>query len=344
MTKKVKLALIGFGNVGQGLTQILAQNQKLYQNQFGIELIITAICTRSRGSVFHPDGLNPQILLDTFMKNGSLHSVPAAFHDWSVEKTILESNADVIVEASITDLQSGEPALGFIQTALKARKHVVTTNKGPIALHYQEIQELADGNGVKLGYEGTVMCGTPSIHLGRDCLMAAGIKKIEGIINGTTNYILCRMEQGADFQSALKEAQTFGYAEADPTADIEGHDAAAKALILAKILFRSPIQLTDVKRQGISHLTPQDIADARQNKEVWKLIATIEQGGQGSIIEVSPRRLPLTHPLAQVSGTVNAITFSTDLLGQVTLIGPGAGKLQTGYAVLLDILDIYRSR
>ena len=221
--------------------------------------------------------------------------------------------------------------------------HVVTTNKGPVALHYAELQALARQNGVQIGIEGTVMSGTPAIRMGLDLLAGAGVNRVQGILNGTTNYILTRMAEGVPYTDALAEAQSQGYAEADPTGDVEGFDAAGKVVILADVLMGASITMADVDRQGITKLTLEDIADARAEKMCWKLIARIEKTATGVKASVRPTLIPLADPLASVNGATNAITYSTSLLGDVTLIGPGAGRLATGYAILCDLLAFART-
>ncbi len=195
---------------------------------------------------------------------------------------------------------------------------------------------------VSLGVEGTVMSGTPSLRLGMEYLKAAGIRCVQGILNGTTNYILTQMSNGAPYSSALEEAQELGYAEADPTGDVEGFDAAGKVVILANLLMDTPLTMDDVDRDGITWLSLEDIDDARQSRDCWKLIGKVERRDGKVLASVKPTRLPLSHPLASVKGATNAITYSTDLLGDVTLIGPGAGRLETGFALLADILAIQK--
>ena len=337
----IRLAMIGFGNVGQGFAQILSQRGRDLADQFGLPLQLVAVCDLGRGSLYDPGGLDPAALLETLRTTGRIDSLPAAATGWNAEWTIAASSADVVVELSTTNLQSGEPAFSYLRQAIEAGKHVVTTNKGPVALHYARLKSLADAHKVQIGVEGTVMSGTPALRLGSGLLAAAGIRRIQGIINGTTNYILTQMEGGAAYSAALAGAQAQGYAEADPTGDVEGYDAAAKAVILANLLMGASLSLAEVDRQGITALTPRDIGSARQASERWKLIAKVEKVDGKVSASVRPTRLPMAHPLASVSGATNAITYTTDLLGDVTLIGPGAGRLETGYALVCDLLGIY---
>ncbi len=337
-----RLLVIGFGNVGQGLAQILRDHGADLARQFGATLKIVGVCDTLKGSVYNPGGYDPATLFNAAQSDGGLGKLAGARPGWKALDAIAECDADIVVELSYTDLKTGEPALSHLRAALERGKHVVTTNKGPIALHYQELVTLARAHNVKIGVEGTVMSGTPSLALGREMLSAAHIQRIQGILNGTTNYILSRMEQGATYPAALAEAQAQGYAEADPTGDVEGYDAAAKVVILGHLMFGSALSMNDVKRTGITHFTPDDIAEARANGQRWKMIGSLEPVNGKMAASVTPMRLSLDHPLASVNGVTNAITFSTELLGDVTLIGPGAGRLPTGYAVISDLLAIDR--
>jgi homoserine dehydrogenase len=343
--KTIRIALIGFGNVGQGLMQILRDREQEISRDSQMKIIPVAVSDLLLGSLCNPEGLSPIALLEAMRTDGNLKGLPAPFTGWDSLKTIRETNADVVVELSPTNLLSGEPAISHIQAAFESGKHAVTTNKGPIALRFRELQAMATAHGVQLGIEGTVMSGTPSLRMGTELLAGAGIRRIQGIINGTTNYILTQMKAGQEYAAALAEAQAKGYAEADPSGDVDGHDAAGKLVILANLLMGAPIGLAQVDRTGISKLTAADIRAAAQAGETWKLIASVERKADGGVTaRVAPQRLPNDHPLAAVKGATNAITFTTDLLGDITLIGPGAGRLETGYAILCDLFAIYRGK
>ncbi|MEX2536789.1 MAG: homoserine dehydrogenase [Trueperaceae bacterium] len=340
---KCRLALIGFGTVGQGLTQILVEKREQYRSEFGVDLEVVAVSDINRGSVYDPVGLDPRSLLENA---GELERLDVPHKGWDAVRTISESNAHAVLEMAYTNLQTGEPGFTHARTALENGKHIVMSNKGPVALHFPALLALAREKGLAIGVEGTVMSGTPALALGTEMLKGAGVSRIEGILNGTTNYILTRMGEGLGYEDALVEAQEKGYAEADPTGDVEGIDAAGKAAILANLVMDLPLGINDVERKGISHLTPEDIAQADAAGEVWKLIGTVEKGATlvAASARVAPKRIPKSHPLAGVHGATNAITFTTDYLGDVTLIGPGAGKLETGYAMIADLLKIGRQR
>jgi homoserine dehydrogenase len=342
-----KVALIGFGNVGQGFCEILQLKGEFLRQKLGFAAQIVAVCTLRRGSLYHPAGLDPATLLAVSRDNGHLAAYPdrpGLERGWDAGQIIAESNADTIVEISYTDLESGQPAIDYCRAAFAAGKNVVTANKGPLALAYAELAGLAKARGVHWGFEGTVMSGTPALGLALAGLAGAEIREIRGILNGTTNYILSKMEAGQSYDAALQQAQALGYAEADPTADVDGHDAASKVVILANVIMGVPLGKAEVTCQGISHLTLADIERAKAEGKRWKLIGRVSQGGGWIKAGVAPEMVPLTDPLAAVMDATNAITYETNLLGPVTLIGAGAGRVETGFALLSDLINIERGR
>jgi homoserine dehydrogenase len=336
----MRIAIVGFGVVGQGLVEILRDKADALRDEQGFAATIVAVATRSRGTLYDPQGLEPAALLDAMAAGGLAH-YPArndAFRDLAPLTLIRACNADVLVECSNTNLQTAQPALDYCKAAFETGKHVVLANKGPVALAYAELMALAGAAGKHLRFEATVMAGTPSIRLAMQALAGCRIREARGILNGTTNYILTQMEGGLSYADALAQAQALGYAEADPTADVDGWDAAGKGIILARALFGSALTLADMSVRGISTISADDVAAAHAAGERWKLVVHVTPAG-GS---VSPVRVPLAHPLAGVSGATNAVTYSTDLMGDVTLVGAGAGRLQTGFGLLSDLLDIAR--
>lgn len=338
-----KLALIGFGVVGQGLIEILEKSRKELKTQ-NFEFTVVAIADKIKGSLYHPDGLELRQLQEIVEKTGKISDYQgAAVTNWNSLETIQNSNADIIIEVTWTDLQTGEPALTYVKTALSLGKHVVMTNKGPVALEAMELFQLAKKHNVQLKFEGTVLSGTPAINLGLYNLAGAKIKQIQGILNGTTNYILTEMEKGLSYEKALQQAQELGYAETDPTGDVEGWDALGKIVILTNVVLGHPLTKADVNRKGITNITSEDIQKAKNEGKRWKLIASTLIQSDGTIqASVRPEKLPMSHPLANISGVTNALLFQTEYAGDITIIGPGAGRLVTGFALLTDLLEINR--
>ena len=337
---KFKIGFIGFGVVGQGLADILIEKEKWLREKYGFEFEVVAISDKKLGSVYKEDGLDLKNALEKVQNGGNLNEYPKGKTGWGPIKTIKESNANTIIEVTFTDMETGGPALEHVRAALTEGKHVVSTNKGPVANEVDDLLELAEKMDVYYKFEGTVLSGTPAINLALQNLAGCDIEEIKGIVNGTTNYILTQMEEGMDYKDALEKAQELGYAEADPTGDVEGIDAQGKVVILSNTVMDGNLELEDVKRKGITDITLKDVEEAKEDGYRWKLIASTKKTEDGIKAKVSPEKLPLDHPLASVMGPTNALTFSTDYLNDVTIIGPGAGKKETGYALLVDLLYI----
>lgn len=342
MSTHYKLALIGFGNVGQGFAQILAEKRALLKQTFDLDISIVAISDPIKGSVAHREGFDPNTLLTAIKRDGNLNAIDATNKDWNASETIAHSGADILVELSYTDLKTGEPALSHIKQALSRGMHISTTNKGPIALQFPQLQQLARQHHAHIGIEGTVLSGTPCLYLG-ESLRAAGIKSIQGILNGTTNFMLGKMSAGDSFSEALQQAQVLGYAEADPSNDIEGFDAAGKVAILANLFLNLPLTLADIERVSIETLDSNAMAEAKAAGKHWKLIGSVTRNENGYQASVKPQLLDADHPLAQIGGNTNAVIYRTELLGDITLSGPGAGRLETGYAIIEDLLAIHKT-
>ncbi len=338
-----KLAFIGFGTVGQGLAEILIEKEKQLHDRFGYQATVVAISDINRGSIFKADGLDLKKVLQQVEKDGRIDGHPGATPGWDSLKTIRESGADVIVEITYTDIKTGQPAIDHVRTALEKGCHVVTSNKGPVALAGQELVQLAQQHGRQFRFEGTVISGTPALNLALENLAGTDIREVRGILNGTTNFILTEMEAGQAYAETLKKAQQLGYAEAQPDADVEGWDALAKIVIIANMLMGGDVKISQVPCTGITKITSDDMAAAKKENARWKLIARAWRQDGRIQASVSPQKVPVDDFLAGVSGVTNAITFDTDLLGPVTIVGPGAGKLETGFSILVDLLAIHRA-
>jgi len=337
---KFKLAFIGFGVVGQGLAEMLHSKKEILKENYDFEFEVVAISDVKLGSAYNPKGLDLDKILDFVEKDKDLSEYPGAESGYDSIETIKDTEANTIIEVTFTDMKTGGPALDHVETALKEGKHVVSTNKGPVAQKVNELLDLAENNDVHYKFEGTVLSGTPALNLAMKNLAGCEIDEIKGIVNGTTNYILSKMEEGMGYEEALEKAQQLGYAEADPTGDVEGVDAQGKTLIMSNTVMDADIELEDVDRKGITDISKEDIEEAKKEEKRWKLIAHSKKTENGVEAKVAPEKISLDHPLAGVMGPTNAITFSTDHLGEVTIIGPGAGKEETGYALLVDLLSI----
>ncbi|MDD8025572.1 MAG: homoserine dehydrogenase [Acidobacteriota bacterium] len=343
---KLRIGIVGCGTVGQGFLECLDRKADDLRARYGFEAKITAIADPVRGNLIAPQGLDIRKTIKVLAQGGKMHAVDtrAAKYDGVPTVDIIETaGADLIAELTPTDLKTGEPATSHIVRALMTGKHVVTTNKGPLALHYRELSELARKRKLAFRFEGAVMSGTPVFNMAEAGLAGVSIKEIRGILNGTTNYILGRMEEeGLDFAEALSQARKLGYAETDPSADVEGRDALAKIVILANVLLDAGLKPAAINPAGIGSITRAMIASAREDGFRYKLIAYVRREGARITAGVGPRKLSLSDPLARIAGARNALTFDLDLLGSITLEGPGAGRIETGYAVLQDVLAIHR--
>ncbi|RKQ83758.1 homoserine dehydrogenase [Mycolicibacterium mucogenicum 261Sha1.1M5] len=335
------LALIGFGGVARSLAEIIRDDSERLAASLGFRMRVIAITDLNMGTLTQADGIDLAAVL-AMPRGATFAGLTGGTEDARNEDVIRTSNADIVVEATFTNPVTGEPALSHVKWALDSGKHVTTTNKGPVALAGSALRELAAQRGRRFEFEGAVMSGTPVLRFASEMLKGNQILGIQGILNGTTNYVLGQMTRGSDLSVAVAEAQELGYAEADPTADIGGSDVRLKVSILANQVMGVALTPEDVSTQGITDLTQEDIAAAHGCSQVWKLIGSVTRDADGSVrAEVRPIALHLDHPLAGISGATNAITFDTDLLGQVTVSGPGAGRIETAYALLSDIIAIH---
>lgn len=318
----MKIAIIGFGSVGKGIVRVLREKD--------LGITVTGLAD-SKSGILDNSGIVLGEALAAKEKTGRCGDGRI-----SPDKIVTEADYDVLVEVSPTNALTGEPATGYIRKAIARKKHIVTSNKGPISLYFQELMDLAEKSGVKIRYEATVGGGIPIMHTLEHGLSGNSILGLLGVFNGTCNYILSRMaDEGLTYEQALLEAREMGYAEADPTYDVKGIDAAIKLVILANTIWKNGCSLKDVDLTGIDLLTPDAMRLAEAEGCTIRLIGEVIPSQD--LVRVSPRILPTNHPLV-VEGTLNAITLGTDLAGEITLIGKGAGSRETASAVIGDIL------
>ena len=295
------VGLLGHGTVGSAFAELLVERAGEIERFNGLRPVLSGVLTRSRGSF-------EEIL----------------------------SDADLIVEV----MGGIEPARDYLLRAMRAGKHVVTANKQLLSQHGEELYEAAREHGVRLRFEAAVAGTVPVVRVLEESLSATPIERIHGIVNGTTNFILTEMTEGSSYAEALAEAQSSGYAEADPSDDVSGRDAAAKMAILARLAFGTPVHLDDVRYEGIEHLHRNDLQYARELGLALKLIGTAERRHGGLSVRVYPTFLYSGHPLAAISGSFNAVTVESETITEITLSGPGAGGRQTASAVLGDVVSV----
>ncbi len=328
----MRLSIIGFGAVGQGVARAILSKNEILKEQ-GIDLRVVGI-SDSRGSEIDAGGIDLKNALERKLQQGTV----ATGKDSALD-IIRNMEHEIVVEATPTNIKNGEPGSGNMFAAFNSGKHVVTSNKGPLALHFSELKESAEDNGLFFRYEATVGGAVPIFNLIHEALAGNRVIGIEGILNGTTNYILTRMaEERLPYELVLKEAQELGIAETDPTYDVEGIDSACKLVILANSVFGQAATYRDVEVTGITKITPEALELASKNNYVVKLVC---EAGNGSLT-VAPRLVPKKHPLA-VGGTLNVASILTDLAGRINISGKGAGSIETASSILSDILFIARN-
>jgi homoserine dehydrogenase len=302
---------------------------------YGFNPKIVAVVDKG-GAAINSRGLSLE-KLEALKKKGSVAEDAAFGHPKMSALDVIESvEAEVVVEVTSTNVKNAEPALSYITKAFKTGKHVVTTNKGPLALAMPALTELADYNHVYLRFSGTVGGGTPMLEFAKKCLAGDKILAIRGILNGTTNYILTEMaEKHVTFQQALASAQKLGYAETDPSMDVDGIDSACKVVIMANWIMNKKLTLKNVDIKGIRDVSLQALDEAAKRGNTIKLIGSID----GDKPTVKPTEIAKNNPLC-VSGVLNAVTFVSEFAGEETIVGRGAGGMETASAVLRDLLDI----
>ena len=320
----IRIALIGTGAVGRGILEAMTRKD--------LGIILTGVAD-SRSGMIQSSGISPSDLLSRKRETGLCGDISI-----TAEDVVRTAPYDVLVEVSPTDATTGEPATSYIRTALSRGCHVVTSNKGPVALHYHELKQQADKAGVSFRFEATVAGAIPILHTLLESLGGNDVQALYGVLNGTCNYILTRMaEEGLSYKQALDEARALGYAEADPTYDVKGIDAAIKLVILANTVLNQRITLEDIDITGIDLLTEEAIRLAEEQDATIRLIGEIIPSK--NLYRLSPRIIPRHHPLV-VHGSLNAIILRTDLAGDLVFSGKGAGSIETASAVLGDILSI----
>ncbi len=335
-SNKMRLCLLGFGAVGQGVAKVILMKHDELIEKYNLDLEITAISDRS-GAAINPDGLDLQQALNTKEETGKIKDYP----EYGVEgvdglEVLDQAEYDCLIEATPTNIEDGEPTQSHILKAMNDKKDVVTSNKGPLALNFKTLIETARKNNVKFRFEASVGGTMPVINLARESLAGNNIHSVQGILNGTTNYILSRMaNEGSEYEPTLKEAQELGIAETNPYQDVEGLDAACKIVIIANSLMGWDVTLKDVKRTGISKITSNAVQLALKDGYLIKLVAEAVDGK----LTVGPMLVKKGSPFA-VNGTLNVITLKTDLSEDVTVVGIGAGSIETASAILSDIISI----
>mgnify|MGYP000998003778 FL=1 len=328
----MRIILCGFGVVAQSFTSLLVSRSNELYSKYGLKPRIVGVFD-SKGSAYDSAGLNLKKLLDAKKKSGSVKAYKTKSQVSGIEmiKTI---DADVVIETTASNYKDAEPGMSHIITAMKQKMHVISVNKGPLALAFPSLMELAEFNQVLLRFSGTVGGGTPILDYAKNSLLGEKIISFQGILNGTTNYILSNMADGMSFDEALSDAKQKGYVEADESLDLDGLDAGAKLVILANWIMGMKVTMPDITRKGIRDVNTDDIKKAQKNSSSSKLIASCDD-----TLTVSPIEVKNDDPLC-VNGTLNAIAFTSKHSGTQTIIGRGAGGIETASSIIRDLIDI----
>ena len=340
-----RFALVGIGNVGRRFLQIITQKRDTLRTRLGLELTLVAAADSS-GAALCEDGLDMVKVIALKSAGQGVAAYPGlGVRGLSSLDALQRSRADLLVEVSPTSLRTGEPGLSNITWALEHGLDVVTANKGPLVLGYQRLDKLAATRHRALLFSAAVAGGLPTVNIGRRDLVAAKILRVEGVFNSTTNYILMQMDEaGHSFEEALAEAQRAGVAEADPSLDLDGWDAANKLVIVANSVLGMPATLQDVDVQGIRGLTRADLLRAKQAGHAIKLLATAEPAAEAYRLAVRPTELPLEHPLARLAKWHMGVVYTTDINGTITAIIQEEGPTATAGAVVRDVVHAVSAR
>lgn len=329
----MRIILCGYGSVGQSFTNLLDSRSEDLYVQYGVKPKIVGVFD-SQGSAVDQSGLDLSKLISVKKKFKTIKKYSNSQNNLSGIDLINQLDADVLVETTPSNYKDAEPGMSHIIAAMKKRLHVISVNKGPLALAFPSLMELANYNHVFLRFSGTVGGGTPILDYAKNSLNGEKISSFQGILNGTTNYILTNMTNGMSFKDALQDAKKKGYVEADESLDLDGLDAAAKLVILANWVMDMKVTLQDIKLTGIRNVTSKDVEKSMKNKCAIKLIASCDKN-----LVVEPKEIPIDDPLC-VNGTLNAIAFNSEHSGTQTIIGKGAGGTETASSIIRDLLDI----
>lgn len=338
MDKRFNLCLIGFGNASRAFCKILLEHYESVKKMTGHDVRVTAIATRSKGSLVDKQGINLENALLSIEKNEKIHETELL--DLNTLSLIEQSGADALIEMSALSIKDGQPAISYIEKAFDLGMHVITANKGPIAWRYKALNKMAEDKNLQFLYETTVMDGTPVFNLVKYTLPGCQVKSFKGILNSTTNFVIEEMEKGNDYESAIKQAQLEGFAEADPSMDIDGWDAAAKTTALANVLMGGDLTPLDIDRTGIGHITETDVSNALKDDKKIKLICEGYFEDDQVIGRVYPQLVERSDIFATIDATSSLVSINTDLMGEILIIEKNPEIQQTGYGIYSDLLTM----
>ena len=337
-----RIALLGFGNVGQAFVRLLQRKKDLLLKEHSLSFSVTGIATGRHGMAIDPQGIDIQRTLQLITSGSNLNLISNYSMVADPLEFIRTCGADVLFENTPVNYTDGQPAVDYLRTALKEGMHAITANKGPVVHAYQELTLLAEKSGRNFFFESAVMDGAPIFSLFRESLPVVELYGFNGILNSTTNLILTRMEAGESFFEAVAYAQSIGITETDPSGDIDGWDAAVKVAALVTVLMGIPLKPAQVDRTGIRDLTRNDIQQATRQGKRWKLVCSVRRESQAVFARVHPELVGADSPLFGVSGTSSIVMFETDVLPQLSIVEGNPGPETTAYGLLADFINATR--
>lgn len=338
----MRIAVVGFGGVGKAFLRLLLDKKAELINE-GLEPKVNYVIS-SRGGIYDPEGIDIEKLMDFSISNKDIINYPIRFTKNITFSSLLENkDVDIVIEITPTNLNDGEPGMTHIIKSLENGFHVITANKGPIVLAYKKLKQIAINNNVQLGIGCTTGGALPSINCGLIDMAGSNIISIEGVLNGTSNFIINEMEaSGLEYGEALKKAQSLGIAETDPKLDVEGWDTAAKLLILTNVLMNEEKAMKNINVEGITSINLSDIQEALSKGQKYKLIGSSVKNEKGLEISVKLEKVSSNNPLYWVDGKNKAVRYTSDTLGDLTIIGGASGVIPAAASILRDLININR--
>jgi homoserine dehydrogenase len=340
--KTVRLLMVGFGNVGKAFVSLVGEKQLELSEQYGFRLILTGIASGHHGCAANPEGLDPTRLLSISNGHGNYSELNVLDGVTDSFSLINACPGDVLFENTPVNHHTGQPAIDHLKLGFERNMHGITANKGPVVHGYKALTELALKKGKAFRFESAVMDGAPIFSLHHYCLPATQLLGFYGILNSCTNLLLGRMESGESLESAIQYAQSIGIAETDPSADIDGWDAAIKVAALVTVLMKHPLKPDEIDREGIRRITPEMITAARAEGRRWKLVCTAHKVDDRLEARVHPERVDSDSPLYTVSGTSSYIQFELDTLPGLGVLENNPGPKTTAYGLLSDLINVVK--
>ena len=340
MTNHYRMCLAGFGNVGKAFAELLLKKKNELASRYNLSVSVTGIITGTHGAAINPEGIDLERALDLLSNGEPLDSLSILDAPQETNAFISACPADFLFEITPVNHQTGQPAISHIKTALQKGMHAVTANKGPVVYGHQELTALAAQHGVSFLFESAVMDGAPIFALFRQTLVGANLLAFKGILNSCTNLLLALMEQGQSLEEAIEYGRSIGITETDPSADIDGWDAAIKVAALVTVLMGVPLTPQQVDRTGIRGVTPKMIAEAKAEGERWKLICAAERHGDHIHASVAPQRVNPDSPFYSVNDTSSFCQFKLDVLPGLGILETDTEPDTTAYGLLADFLHI----